>query len=337
LTNTKQIFVVGNSRSGTTMMGRIIGKHSSVFTFKELHFFGQLWSLNDRDKLISKKDSVKLFSKLLSIQKYGIFNQRNPEQFTTISESILLEKECTRLDVFNLFLNYIAEQNNSVIACDQTPRNAFYIQEILDNFPNAKIVNMVRDPRDVLLSQKNKWKRRYFGASGIPFREAIRSYFNYHPITISKIWNTSILNAKKFEMQKSVKTVKFEDLLLNPKSTISELCSFLELDFDENMLKVPNIGSSTNLDKESVSGVDKSKIGNWKKGGLKLAEIYICQKMCSENMNFYKYENRVFNWIPLFAIISIFTFPIKISVSFILNLHRIKNFNELVQKRILNR
>ena len=188
------------------MMGRIIGKHSSVFTFKELHFFGQLWSLNDRDKLISKKDSVKLFSKLLSIQKYGIFNQRNPEQFTTISESILLEKECTRLDVFNLFLNYIAEQNNSVIPCDQTPRNAFYIQEILDNFPNAKIVNMVRDPRDVLLSQKNKWKRRYFGASGIPFREAIRSYFNYHPITISKIWNTSILNAKKFEMQKSVKT-----------------------------------------------------------------------------------------------------------------------------------
>ena len=111
----------------------------------------------------------------------------------------------------------------------------------------------------------------------------------------------------------------------------------MELDFDENMLKVPNIGSSTNLDKESVSGVDKSKIGNWKKGGLKLAEIYICQKMCSENMNFYKYENRVFNWIPLFAIISIFTFPIKISVSFILNLHRIKNFNELVQKRILNR
>ncbi|MGY8989337.1 MAG: sulfotransferase, partial [Flavobacteriales bacterium] len=44
MTNTKKIFVVGNSRSGTTMMGRIIGKHSSVFTFKELHFFGQLWS-----------------------------------------------------------------------------------------------------------------------------------------------------------------------------------------------------------------------------------------------------------------------------------------------------
>ena len=196
---------------------------------------------------------------------------------------------------------------------------------------------MVRDPRDVLLSQKNKWKRRYLGASSIPFREAIRSYFNYHPIAISKIWNTSILNARKFEQEKRVKTIKFEDLLLNPKSTISELCSFLEINFDESMLRVPNIGSSTNLDKNSTSGIDKSKIGSWKRGGLNLSEIYICQKMCRENMSFYKYENRVFNWIPLFTIISIFTFPIKISVSFILNLQRIKNFKELIKKRILNK
>jgi len=337
LTTTKQIFVVGNSRSGTTMMGRIIGKHSSVFTFKELHFFGQLWSSKDENKLLGKNESIKLFSKLLSIQEFGIFQQNNPSQFDEISESVLDKKSYSSIDIFNSFLNYSAEQNNSVIPCDQTPRNVFYIQEILDNFPDAKIVNMVRDPRDVLLSQKNKWKRRYFGASGIPFREAIRSYFNYHPITISKIWNTSILNVKKFEKEKRVKTIKFEDLLLHPKSTISELCRFLELDFDENMLMVPNIGSSTNLDKDSASGIDKSKIGNWKKGGLNLSEMYICQKMCRENMSFYEYENRVFNLMPLFTIISIFTFPIKIGISFILNLHRIKNFKELIQKRILNK
>ena len=38
------VFVVGNSRSGTTMMGRILGNHPDVYTFGELHFFGQLWS-----------------------------------------------------------------------------------------------------------------------------------------------------------------------------------------------------------------------------------------------------------------------------------------------------
>ncbi|WP_263786843.1 sulfotransferase [Salinibacter grassmerensis] len=37
-------FVVGSSRSGTTMMGRILGRHPAVYTFHELHFFEQMWS-----------------------------------------------------------------------------------------------------------------------------------------------------------------------------------------------------------------------------------------------------------------------------------------------------
>ncbi|MFI5135892.1 MAG: sulfotransferase, partial [Chitinophagales bacterium] len=38
------IFVVGNSRSGTKMMGRILGNHEKVHAFPEMHFFEQLWS-----------------------------------------------------------------------------------------------------------------------------------------------------------------------------------------------------------------------------------------------------------------------------------------------------
>lgn len=33
------IFIVGNSRSGTTMLGRILGLHGKVHTLEELHFF----------------------------------------------------------------------------------------------------------------------------------------------------------------------------------------------------------------------------------------------------------------------------------------------------------
>jgi len=334
LDKTKQIFIVGNSRSGTTMMGRILDNHSDIFTFKELHFFGQLWSSKDQSKILSQKQAVELCSRLLCIQEFGILNQEKPTQFVNVSETIIKRSNLTPLEVFKLFLSHVTSKNNNIISCNQTPRNVFYINEILQNFPNTKIINMVRDPRDVLLSQKNKWRRRYFGASGIPFREAIRSYFNYHPITISKIWNTSI-NSVKTSKSDRIKTVRFEDLILNDKSTLIDLCQFLGIKFNEDMLKVPNIGSSTGLDNNNLLGFDKSKIGRWKNGTLSSSEIYICQKICKQNMYENNYNPKPFSSPPLLIIISILTFPFKIFISFLLNLHRIKNIKELVTKRIL--
>ena len=336
MNNTKQIFVVGNSRSGTTMMGRILNNHLDIFTFKELHFFGQLWSEKDKEQKINKIESIKLFSKLLCIQKFGIFQQDNPSQFDEVSESVLEQDIYTRIEIFNLFLEYSVGQNNSSISCNQTPRDVFYINEILENFPEAKIINMMRDPRDILLSQKNKWKRRYLGASSIPFREAVRSYFNYHPITISKIWNTSV-SAALSKNSNNIISIQFENLVENSEKEIKKLCLFLGILFSEDLLQVPNIGSSINADKSNILGLDNQNTSKWKKGGLMNAEIYICQKMCKNNMRDLNYEFKRFRFFPLFTTVLILTFPVKIFISFLLNLHRIKNFKELIQKRILNK
>jgi len=336
MNNTKQIFVVGNSRSGTTMMGRILNNHLDIFTFKELHFFGQLWSEKDKEQKINKIESIKLFSKLLCIQKFGIFQQDNPSQFDEVSESVLEQDIYTRIEIFNLFLEYSVGQNNSSISCNQTPRDVFYINEILENFPDAKIINMMRDPRDILLSQKNKWKRRYLGASSIPFREAVRSYFNYHPLTISKIWNTSV-SAALSKNSNNIISIQFENLVENSEKEIKKLCLFLGIHFSEDLLQVPNIGSSTNADKSNVLGLDNQNTSKWKEGGLMKADIYICQKMCKNNMRDLNYEFKRFRFFPLFTTVLILTFPVKIFISFLLNLHRIKNFKELIQKRILNK
>ena len=40
MSEAEMIFIVGNSRSGTTMLGRMLGKNSKVFSFPELHLFG---------------------------------------------------------------------------------------------------------------------------------------------------------------------------------------------------------------------------------------------------------------------------------------------------------
>ena len=223
-------------------------------------------------------------STLFCIQEFGIFNQNNPQQFDKISKEIIQKRDLNPLEIFKVFLDHVSIKNQCKIPCDHTPRNVFYIQEILKNFPEFKIINLVRDPRDVLLSQKNKWKRRYFGASGIPKKESIRSYFNYHPITISKIWNTAI-NTIKDNKDSRIKTIYFENFITDPERNMKDICQFLEIEFDSNMIKVPNIGSSTGIDELNKFGIDKTKLGKWKLGGLSSSELYICQKICSENMN----------------------------------------------------
>lgn len=318
------------------MMGRILNNHSSIFTFKELHFFGQLWSSKDQSNILSASEGVRLLSRLFCIQEFGIFNQDNPQQFDKISEKIILKRKLNALEIYKIFLAQISSKNQCKISCDQTPGNVFYFQEILNNFPEAKIINLVRDPRDVLLSQKNKWKRRYFGASGIPKKESIRSYFNYHPITISKIWNTAI-NAVKDNKDSRLKTIYFENFIKYPEKNMKDICQFLEVEFDSNMLKIPNIGSSNGVDDNNKIGIDKTKFGKWKYGGLSSSELYICQKMCSENMNDLGYECEIFKHPPILVIYSLITFPIKLFISFILNLKRIKNFKDLINKRILNK
>ena len=173
----KYVFIVGNSRSGTTMMSRILNNHSKVFSFKELHFFGRLWSRADRNKSIKKEDAVILMSKLLCSQYEGIFSESRYSSYLNESLDILKDYiPVSSIKIFQLFLEYISQKNLSEICCVKTPRNIFYIKEILEYFPDALVINMIRDPRSVLLSQKNKWKRRRLGSSSVPFLETLHTY-----------------------------------------------------------------------------------------------------------------------------------------------------------------
>ena len=152
---TKQIFIVGSSRSGTTMMGRILGNHFEIFTFKELHFFGTIWTNNSNQNL-SKKQQVALLSRLLCIQERGFFSQSHHFDFNENAKKMLVEGVTNPLAIYELFLKSISRENSCKISCEQTPKNLYYLEEILKFFPEATVINMVRDQRDVLLSKKNK-------------------------------------------------------------------------------------------------------------------------------------------------------------------------------------
>ncbi|HHT9109542.1 MAG TPA: sulfotransferase family protein [Candidatus Brocadiaceae bacterium] len=335
--NNFSIFVVGNSRSGTTMMGRILGNHKNIFTFHELHFFEQLWSINDKNHTLSPYAAKKLAARLLCIQRDDYFKRIKLNNFIHEANDIIHEIKgdvFTSTKVFEAFLYYETIKNNKNIPCDQTPRNVFYMGEILELYPNSKIINMIRDPRDVLLSQKRKWKRRFLGAKNIPLKESFRSWINYNPVTISKLWNASIYAADKYSGNNRIISLRFEDLLKDPENYVRKICDFLEIPFYHTMLEIPQIGSSSGFDQPEKKGINSERINIWKKGGLNSTEVYICQKITCSLMNHYGYP--IINANPNYFSIAfyIFILPIKLLIAFVLNIKRMKNIKETIRKRL---
>ncbi|HYV91123.1 MAG TPA: sulfotransferase [Chitinophagales bacterium] len=330
------IFVVGNSRSGTTMMGRILNNHEKVHTFPELHFFEQLWSSNEKKKVLSNEEALKLAALLLNISREGYFAKKHPQDFSKEAMrivSFISPAEITSLKIFSSVILSEAKRNGKEFPCDQTPQNVFYIHEILEAFPDSFFINMVRDPRDVLLSQKRKWKRRFLGGTHATWYETIRAWTNYHPITISKLWNAAIRSGKNVNDTRVI-SVQFEELLKDPDHTIERICNQIGISFSPELKEVPHVGSSSGMDKKDVKGINTDRVQSWERGGLNNTEIWFCQRACHAYMKQLGYESGKVSPNPLLVIFYYSIFPVKLGFAFLLNIHRMKNIVETMKKRM---
>ena len=332
----KVIFIVGNSRSGTTMMRRVLGNHPHIYMLEELHFFEQLWSTADKTNAISSEKAVQLASKLLFIQRDGYLSEMDITKHQADAIKIVegIQAPIFPHAVLNGFLFFETQKNGKTIPCEKTPQDVFYIAEILELFPGAKIVNMVRDPRGVMLSQKRKWQRRKMGAGFMTKKEQRRLKINYHPITISKLWNSSIRAAAKFKNHPKVHNMIFEGMVNDSEKEIKALCAFLEIDFKPEMLMIPQVGSSNEADKPDAFGIKTERAGNWEKGGLNKGEVYFCQQICGDYMQQYGYEIKKINPNPLVIAYYYISFPVKLGLALLFNLHRMKNIGEAIRRRL---
>ncbi len=331
------IFVVGNSRSGTTLMARMLGRHPAVFTFGELHFFGNMWDPDSSSVNIGKQEAIHLLSGLLARQREGFLRAGNPSKYQSEAYEILAKQPETTfhpMEVYRLFLQNETEKHQKSIPCEHTPSNNYFTKLLLEQFSDAYFIHMIRDPRDVMLSQKKKWKRKFLGAHGIPLSESIRSYCNYHPLLISLIWKKNIMLSRYFMHEPRYRIVFFERLLADAEKELTDICLFLNLPFHPDMLQVPQWGSSSRMDRNAVMGVDASMAGQWKKGGLNQTEIWWCEKINRPLMQSLNYTPSGASPQPFRLVWYILLLPVKTLLSFLLNLHRMKNIRSTITRKL---
>ncbi|MFM7768773.1 MAG: sulfotransferase family protein [Bacteroidota bacterium] len=325
------VIVCGSSRSGTTMMSRILGNHSSIFAFQELHFFDELASAENASKPISKEKSIELLSVLKSIQREGYFGPRDWKRYAEESETQLIGTALTPMDLLLGFLTRESMLHGKLIPCEQTPQTVFALDALLQHVPTARVILMVRDPREVLLSQKGKWKRRKLSGGEIPFLESVRSRINYHPETISRIWKSTYNEALQHIHDNRVLSIRYEDLTEQPEQIVKRICNHLGIEFESSMLDVPKVGSSNAADQTLERGIDKGRRGKWK-SGLSRSEVAICERANRELMLHFGYELSGENGNAIQMALYRLLLPFQLVLALMMNLKRLRNIRKAFRR-----
>jgi hypothetical protein len=330
------IFIVGSSRSGTTLMARILSRHPDIHILNETHFMEEFCFEKNNFNTLTQKDIYHLINKMLTIEHKGYYSKNEIEKYQE-SETILnkLKKSFNQSfsSLISIFFIHEANKKGKSIPGDQTPRHIFYVNEIKEMFPEAKFINMVRDPRAVLLSQKFKWKAGL--RKSVPLFETVRTYLNYHPVIMSYVWKQGIkssLSVKDSIKKTSWIDVKFENLIDQPKANLSRVCDFLGIDFTDEMLNVPVSMSSTGTD-EGKKGFSKNVSAKWI-SSLSSSEVYFSEKINQDLITHFGYhllkqKPNVVQLIFIFAIL-----PFQFLIIFILNYSRMGNHMYFIKKRL---
>jgi omega-hydroxy-beta-dihydromenaquinone-9 sulfotransferase len=312
----EMVFVTGASRSGTTMLARMLGAHSSIKAFNELHYFGELWDPYDAKKQFSAPELSELAAVLLARETSGLWGGQPTDVERAWGRRLvrdLPDDRCTPHDLFGAVVQQIAADSSKKIACEQTPRNIFYARRLLELYPNARIVHIVRDPRAVLASQKNRWRMRQLGAGHLPASEMLRNRVNYHPITMGQLWSKATEAASQLEGHSRFMLVRFEDLASEPELNTRRICNFVGVPFEKDMLDVPRWGSSNVTHSNDIKGVSNEVLNQWR-GSLSKGEALLSEKITHKMLTRFGYKpeflgkNSILSAIP-----SLLKYPLHVA------------------------
>ena len=144
-------FVISAPRSGSTWLTNALNEHSAIFATEHRLFgdFCEIW--NDNDGSSSPRITFDKYAKSFSVHYFFEKMGMDRKQFMDVFERSFV----------NFLVSFAQNRTNKRIVIDKiTPylgTSAMVVSRIRKLFPESKIVQLVRDGRDVLTSGTYDW------------------------------------------------------------------------------------------------------------------------------------------------------------------------------------
>jgi len=257
------IFIIGIPRSGTTLLSNMLNVIDAIHFPEETHFFIQKNRYDKHSNYFKNKISFGDFY----FSKRRMYNRNLSLSNTMVNKFNLLPSYKEKFE----FVLALKGQKKDAVLCEKTPIHMDCIDDIKSIYPDARFILMIRDPRDIFNSLlKVKWRFVF------PYRERIEQYKKL--LSISRLEN--------------VYSVKYEDLITNPKKELIGICDFLTIDFTEKMYKNFNNKKYSNFDLKhepwkanNLKELDASNLYKWKTNINDLSD-YVSNKLQNEITDF---------------------------------------------------
>lgn len=205
----RPFFLVGCPRSGTTLLQLIIDAHPTIAIPPEGHVFrrfgGEWWRYGD---LAQASNRLCLATDLLADARIAEWGLR-----CTARQLCATAREPSVHGLVDALYTAFARQEGKTSWGDKTPQHAFHLTEIRSVFPEARILHLVRDGRDVAESLK----RVYIGPKSI--------------FAIASRWRSYIRTIAEFAEAlgpDDYLEVRYEDLVRSPTRVREKILQFLE-------------------------------------------------------------------------------------------------------------
>jgi len=295
------IFIIGLPRSGSTLWLNVFAENPNIFRMGEMLFLTP-WRKDFRYFLrrkvgdLSDERNIEKMIELIfsdenvrgitgSFWQYDIANVNN----TLLKKKLfhrILESDKSIESIFKILIEEITHFSGYNRCCMKFPVYVNFVPELLQWYPECKIVHIIRDPRAMAISRKNdpggtsKKIKKYTSLRFII--KMIMVFF----VVCQYIW-TSRLHCK-YKKFKNYSLFKYEDLLADPEKVIRELCKFTEIDFVPEML-VPSEGQASSVTGKRQKGFDKKSASRWKTVISPLENIIITF-LTKESMRRFEYD-----------------------------------------------
>jgi hypothetical protein len=211
-------FVVGVGRSGTTLLRMMLDAHPQLAIPPETHFVPRLIGAAEAWRVTPER--------LLDVvvndphRRWGDFGISEEEYLERLREI----PRVNQADPVRAFFRLYAEKVGKQRWGDKTPGYLSRMRRIKRTLPEARLVHVIRDGRDVALS----WNRRLAQREG------------KEPVPVERLaqrWRRQITGAREDASAiGDYIEVHYEHLVLATEPTLRRVCEFIELPWEPVML-----------------------------------------------------------------------------------------------------